>query len=199
MDVGCGDTVYIVKPTPYYVVRVVPSTKSVMVQPAFDCRRHSFFVGLSTFWAPQKPTTTLAVNTDPIEECNLCFPVAPPVLPEAKDISISTSTLINHTMGCNTDSVEMKEFAAVIREADEIYKLEAQVKKIKKEDGLYRLRKSLNLLRSCFEQLLKDIDVLTRDVRQSKTRSKELQEDTQATRANERALECVHAITSIFC
>ena len=140
-DVACGDTVYVVDHTPYHVLRVLPSTSTLIIHPAFDSRCSSF-VGFLALWAPPKLMTTLAINTDPIVECNL----SSPVLQDAMDISPSTSPPIDHTIGCKTDSVEMKEFAALIREADEIEKLEAQVKE--KEDELSRLRKSLNLLRN---------------------------------------------------
>ena len=36
MDVACGDTVYIVDPILYHIVRVVSSTNSVMIHTAFD-------------------------------------------------------------------------------------------------------------------------------------------------------------------
>ena len=166
-----------------------------MIQPAFHNHRRSFFVGFSMLSAPPKPMTNHAINTDPIAECSLCSPVAP-VLPDAMDISTSTSPPINHTIGCNRDSFKMKEFAALLREADEIEKLEAQV--IEREDELSRLRKSLNLLRNRYEQLLKDKNALPLDVDQSTTRSKEIKEDKQVTRANERALECLYAIIHSF-
>ena len=70
MDVPCDDTVYIVDPTPYHVVSVAPSTNNVMIHPAFNSRRRSFFVGLPALWAPPKPATELTVNTDPIQDCN---------------------------------------------------------------------------------------------------------------------------------
>ena len=109
------------------MVRVVPSTDSVMIHPDFDSLRRSFFVGFSALLAHPKPMTTLAVNTDLIVECNFCSPVAPPVLHDAMDISTSTSPPINHTIFCNTDSVEIKTFAALLGEADAIEKLEAQI------------------------------------------------------------------------
>ena len=132
------------------MVRVVPSKNSVMIHPAFDSRR-SFFVGFSALWASPKPVTNLAVNTDHVVECNLCSLVAPPVLPDAMDISNSNSPSINHTIGCSTDSVAVNELAALLLEADEIEKLEAQIKE--QEDELSRCRKSLKLLRNCYEPL----------------------------------------------
>ena len=43
MDITCGDAVYVVDTTPYHVIRVVPSTSSLMTHPAFDSPRLSFF------------------------------------------------------------------------------------------------------------------------------------------------------------
>ena len=86
----------------------------------------------------------------------------------------------------------MKEFSALLREADEVEMLEAQVKE--KEDELSRLRKSLDVLRNCNEELLRDNDVLTRDLCESETCLKELQEHKQVTKKSERAPECLHAI-----
>ena len=90
----------------------------------------------------------------------------------------------------------MKELAALLCEADKIEKLEAQVKE--KEDELSRLRKSLNFLRNCYEQQLMENDVLTLDVHQTITLLKDLQEDKQVIRANERALECLYSILQSF-
>ena len=67
--------------------------------------------------------TALAVNTDAIVDCKFCSPV----IPDTMDTSISTSPPINTSIGCNTDSVEKKEFAALLRQADEIERLEAEV------------------------------------------------------------------------
>ena len=152
LNVVYGDTVYIVYPTPYHVARVILSTNSVMIDPGFDSLRRSFSVVFSALWAPRKPMTTLFVNTDSIVEGNFCSTVAPPVLPDAMDISVSTSPPINHTISCNTDSVEMKGFAAQLCGADGIEKLEAQVKE--KENQFSRLRKSLNLHRNCCERIV---------------------------------------------
>ena len=106
MDVAPGDTMYIVDPTPYHVVRVVPSTNSVMIHPAFGSRRRSFFVGFSALWAPPKPVIELVVNTDPIQDCNLCSPVPPPILPDAMDVSTIITPPLTSTVGSITDSIE---------------------------------------------------------------------------------------------
>ena len=128
MDVAPGDTVYIVDPTPYHFVRVVPSTNSVMIHPAFDSRRRSFFVGLSALWAPPKLVAELVVTTDPIQYCNLCSPVPPPVLSDAMDVRSFRIPPLTSTVGSITDSVEQREFAARLREADELERLEEQLK-----------------------------------------------------------------------
>ena len=108
-DLVCGDTVYIVDPTLYHVVRVVLSTNSVMIHPAFNNRRRIFFVGFSALWAPLKLVNELAVNTDPIEDCNLCPPCP------LRFCSI-------------TDSAEHRQFAALLRKTDEHERLEEQLK-----------------------------------------------------------------------
>ena len=112
------------------------------------------------------------------------------------DISTSTSPPIMDTIGCNTDFVQMKQFAALLREEDEIERLEAQVKE--KEDEVSSLRKSLNVLQNRYEQLLKHNDVLTRDVRQTTNRLKELKGNKGVTKANERAIQCLYAIFQSF-
>ena len=64
-------------------------------------------------------------------ECDFLSLVVFPVLPRALDISSFTSPLINHTVGYITESVERKEFAALLREADEIEKLKHKSKRKK--------------------------------------------------------------------
>ena len=129
MDLACGDTVYIGDPTPYHVVRVVPSTNSVMIHPAFDGSRRSFLVGFSALWAPHKPVTELVVNADPVQDCKLCFPVPPPVLPDVMDVSTIRTPPLTSTVGSINDSVEHQKFAALLREAGELDSLEEHPKK----------------------------------------------------------------------
>ena len=129
MDVACGDTVYFVDPTPYHVVCVVPSTNSIMINPVFVSRRLLFFVVFSALWAPPKPLTELAVNTDPIEDCMLfVFPVPPPVLPDVMDVSPITTPPLTSIVGSISDLVEHREFAALLRETDELERLQEHLK-----------------------------------------------------------------------
>ena len=81
------------------------------------------------------------------------------------EISTSSSPPLTNIIACNTNSVELKEFAALLRQVDEIEKLDREVEE--KEDELSRFRKSLNILRKCYEQHSKDNVTLTRNVRQS--------------------------------
>ena len=152
---------------------VVDSTSRLMTHPVFDNCRRSFFVGFSVLWAPPKPMTTIFVIRDPIVESNFCSPVGPSVLQDTMDISTFTSPRIQNTIGYKTDSAEKKGFAAPLREADEFERLEARVKE--KEVELSRLRKSLNLLRNHYVQILKHNVVLTCDIRQDTTHLRELQ------------------------
>ena len=177
--------------TPLLTTLLVPSTSSLMIHPASDSGFRSFVVGFSALWVPPKPITNLVVNTDSTVEFNLCSSVAPPVIQDAMDFSTSTSHRIHHTIGYKTDSVEKKNFTAPLHEADEIGRLEKQVKEGEVEFS--QLRKPLNLLRNRCEQLLKDNDLLTRDVYQGTTHLKEIKDDKEVTRANERSLECLSA------
>ena len=126
MNVARGDTVYIVEPTPYHVVRVVPSTNSVLTHPAFDSRHCSFFVGISALRAPPKPVTELVVNTDHIQKCNLCSPVPHQILPDVMNRSTIKSPPLTSTIGSTTDSVKHRELAALLREPNKIECLEQQ-------------------------------------------------------------------------
>ena len=118
MDTACGDTVYNLDLTPYPVVRVVPSTNSARIHTAFDSRHRSFFVGFSALWALNKPVTAFAVNTDPLQDCNLFSPVLPPVLQDVMDVSTITNPPLTTTVGSITDSPEHRELIALPRDTD---------------------------------------------------------------------------------
>ena len=168
-----GDTVYIVDPTPCYVVRVVPSLNSVMIHPAFGSRCRSFFVGFSALWAPPISLIQLAVNTDPIQECNLCSPVPPPVPPDAMDVSSITTPPLTFTVGSITDSVEPQEFAALLREADELERLEKQLKELSSQ--LDRQQERLAHMTTRVNQLLLENETLRRDLRNTQSRPEDMQ------------------------
>ena len=51
-------------------------------------------------------------------------PVPPSVLPDAMDVSAITTPLLTSTVGSIIDSVEHREFPALLREADELERLE---------------------------------------------------------------------------
>ena len=196
MDVAPGDTVYIVDPTPYHVVRVVPSTNSVMIHPAFDSRRRSFFVGFSVVWAPHKTVTELAVNTDPIKDCNLCSPVPPPVLPDAMDVSTITTPPVTSTVGFITGSAEHREFAAPLREADQLERLEEQLKKRSKQ--LDRQQERLAHMTTRVNQTLLENETLRRDLRNTQSRLEDMQKTSKISKDNDRALSMLFAILSSF-
>ena len=196
MDVAPGDTVYIVDPTPYHVVRVVPSTNSVMIHPGFDSRRRSFFVGFSALSAPPKPVTELAVNTDPIQHCNLCSPVPPPILPDAMDVTTITTPPLTSTVGSITDSVEHREFAALLREADELERLEEHLKE--RSNQLDRQQERLADMTTRVNQLLLENETLRRDLRNTQSRLEDMQKTSKISKDNNRALSMLFEILSRF-
>ena len=196
MDVAPGDTVYIVDPTPYHVVRVVPSTISVMIHPAFDSRRRSFFVGFSALWAPPKPVTELAINADPIQICNLCSPMPPPVLPDSMDVSPITPPPLISTVGSITDWVGHREFAALLREADELESLEEQLKE--RSNQLDRQQERLAHMKTRVNQLLLEKKTLRRDLRNAHSRLEEMQKTSKISKDNDRALSMLFEILPGF-
>ena len=196
MDVAPGDTVYIVDPTSYLVVRVVPSTNSVMIHPAFDSRPRSFFVGVSALWAPPKPVTELAVNTDPIPDCNLCSPVPSPVLPVAMDVSTITTPALTSTLGSISDSVEHGEIAALLCEADELERLEEQLKE--RSNQLDRQQERLAHMTTRFNQLLLENETLRRDLRNTQSRLEDMQNTSKISKDKDRTLTMLIEILSSF-
>ena len=196
MDVAPGDTVYIVDTTPYHVVCVVPSTNSVMIHSAFDSRRSSFFAGFSALWAPPKPVTKLAVNTDLIQDCNVCSPVLPPVLPDAMDVSNITTPPLTSTVGSITGSVEHREFAAFLREAHELERLEEQLKE--RSNQLDRQQECLAHMTTRVNQMLLENETLWRDLRNTQSCLEGMQKTSKISKDNDRALSMLFEILSSF-
>ena len=196
MNVACGGTVYIVDPTPYHVVRVASSPNSKMVHLAFDSRRRSFFLGFSALSAPSKPVTELAVNTDPIQDCNLCFPVPPPVLPDVMDVSTITTPPLPYTVGSITDSIEHREHAALLREADEVDSLEEQLKE--HSNQLDRQQQRLAHMTTRVNQLLLENETLRRDLHNTQSRLDDMQKTSKIAKDNDHALSMLFEMLSSF-
>ena len=198
MDVAGGETFCDVDPTPYHVMRVLPSASSLMIQSTFESCRGSFCGGFSALCAPLKPMSTPAVIANRIIECTFCSSVPLSVLTDATEMPTSTLPAFRNTdtVYFNTDSIKMKNFAALLREADENSKLETQVEK--KAVELLHLRNVLNFLRKHYDQHLKHNDTLACNVRKTTNPSKELRGEKQSGKANERALRCLYAILQSF-
>ena len=196
MNVAPGDTVYIVDPTPYHVVRVVPSTKILMIHLAFDSRRRSLLVGFSALSVPPKTVTELVVNTDPFQDCNLCSPVPPPALPDAMDVSTITTPPLTSTVGSITDSVEHREFAALLREADELERLEEQL--IKRSNQLDRQQERLAHMTARVNQLPLENETLRLDLRNTQSRLEDMQKTSKISKDNDRALSMLFEFLSSF-
>ena len=196
IDVAPDDTVYFVNPTPYHVVRVVRSTNSVMIHPAFVSPRRSFFVGFSALWAPPKPVTELAVKTDLIQDCNLCSPVPPSVLPDSKDVSTITTPPITSTVGSISDSVEHREFAALHRKAHEFERLEEQLKE--RSNQLDPQQERLTQMTTRVNQLLLENETLRRDLRNTQSRLEDKQKTSKISKDSDSALSMLFEILSSF-
>ena len=167
-----------------------------MIHPAFDSRRRSFLVGFSAPWAPPKPVTEVAVNTDPIQDYNLCSPVPPPVLPDAMDVSTITTPLLASTVGSITDSVEHRELAALLREADELEHLEEQLKE--RSNQLERQQERLAYMTTRVNQLRVENEILRPDLRNTQSRLGDMQKTSKIDKDNDRALSMLFEILSSF-
>ena len=85
-------------------------------------KRSSFFAPKSTVWSPPKPLQSLAVNTEPME-CNAPLspsPVPPPIVPDITDVGVLTSPVPTTTVSCYTDSFADLEFAALLKDNEEV-------------------------------------------------------------------------------
>ena len=190
MDVDCGDTLYIVDPTPYHVVLVVPSTNSVLIHLPFDSRRCSFFLGWSALWAPPKLVTELSVNTDPIQDCNLCSPVPPPFLPDVMDFSTITNPPLISTVGSVTDSEPL------LREADELGHLEWQL--TERSNQRDRQHECLVHMTTGVNQFFLGNETLRRNLRNTQSRLEDLQKTCKIAKGNHRTLNMLFKIPSRF-
>ena len=117
-----GSIVFLLDPTPYRVTRCNSNSDSLLVFPAVGNKRSSFLALKSTVWSPPKPLQSLAVNTEPME-CNVPLspsPLPPPILLDTADVGVLTSPVPTSTVSCYTDSFADLEFAAFLKENEEI-------------------------------------------------------------------------------
>ena len=191
-----GETMYFVEPTPYQTVRVVPSTNSIMIHPVFDSRRCSFFVGFSALWDPPKSVTELAVNTDLIQDCNLCSPVPPSVLQDVMDVSTITIPPLTSTVGSISDSIEHREFAAPLRKANVLDHLEEQLEV--RSIQLDRQQERLAHMTTRVNRLLLENDTFRRDLCNTKSHLEDMQRTSKIGADNSRALSMLFKILSSF-
>ena len=167
-----------------------------MIHPVFDSRRRSFFVDFSAPWAPPKPVTELVANIVFIQDCNLCSPVPPPVLPGVMDVSTITTPPLTSTVGSITDSFDHREFAALLREADEIERVEEQLKE--RSNQLDRQQERLAHMTTRVNQLLLENETLRRDLCNTQSRLEDMQKTSKVSRENDRALSLLFEVFSNF-
>ena len=126
---------------------------------------------------PPKPLTELVVNTDPIQDCNLCSPVPPPVLPDVMDVSTITTSPLTYTVVSLTDSLGQREFSALLREADELERLDEQLKG--RSNQLDRQHERLTHMTTRVHQLVLENETLRRDLRNTQSRLADMQKTSK--------------------
>ena len=107
---------------PHTVVRCNARSDSLFVYPAFGNKKSSFFAPKSTICCPRKPSATLAIIIDPIE---IDVPMSPspvllPIFPVIADNCTLTSPVPTQSAACFTDYAADTEFAALLKDVDEL-------------------------------------------------------------------------------
>ena len=116
-----GSVVFLLDPIPYRLLRYKAQSDSLLVYPAFGNKKSSLCAPKSTIWSPPEPSTTLAINTDPMEIYVPMSPspVIPPILPDIADSCTLTSPVLTLSVACFPDSAADMEFAALLKDVDE--------------------------------------------------------------------------------
>ena len=120
----------------------------------------------------------------------------PPFLPDVMDVSTVTTPPSTSTVGAITDSVEHGEFAALLREADELERLEEQLKE--RSNPLDRRQERLRHMTTRVNQLLLENETLRRDLRNTHSRLEDTRKTRKITKDNDRALSMLFKILSCF-
>ena len=207
MDARVNSTVFLIDPTPYRVLRVSPHTSSLRVCPSFGSGQASFFVPFSSVWSPPKPVTSLAVNTD-FEDVEMPLmspsPVPPRVILSDVDQATLTSPLLTHNVATFTDSAADMEFAALLKDTDDLDVLNQE---LQVERGrLARLEAQFQTHRHTMEQTqmklatkTKENAILDRNVKDLKATLADLKNDIESLQADRGALPMLHEILYSMC
>ena len=93
--------------------------------------------------------------------------VPPPILPHITDVSVLASPVQNSTVSCYTDSFADLEFAALLKENEEVDCLEQILAATRAELGnqkalFARLERAFNKLKENYEQISQSLSAQTR-------------------------------------
>ena len=120
----------------------------------------------------------------------------PLVLPDAMDVSTITTPPLTSTDGSITDSVEHQEFAALLRETDELERLEEQLKE--RSSQLDRQQERLAHMTTKVNQLFFENETLRRNLRNTQSLQEDMQKTSKISKDNDRALSMLFEILSSF-
>ena len=201
-----GSVVFLLDPTPYRVLRCNARSDSVLIYPAFGNKKSSFFAPKSTIWSPPKPCATLAINTDPME---IDVPISlssvpPPFLPDIADNCTLNSPVCTQSVACFTDSAADMEFAALLKDIDELEALQVaygaeQERLIRLEIQFQKHREILAQTQPQLEAKTQENKILDRNVKDLKNTVEDLRNDVHTLKADRGAIPMLHDLMYHFC
>ena len=202
-----GSLVFLLDPTPYRVLRCNARSDSLLVYPAFDNKKSSFFAPKSTIWSPPKPSATLAKNTDPMEiDVPMSpSPLPPPILPDIADNCTLTSPVPTQSVACFTDSAADMDFAALLEDVDELEALQVaygagKERLIHLEIQFQKHREILAQTQQQLEGKTQEKKTLDRYVKDLKNNTVEdLRNDVDTLKADRGAIPMLHDLMYHFC
>ena len=201
-----GSVVFLLDPTPYRVLRCNARSESLLVYPAFGKKKSSFFAPKSTIWSPPKPSATLAINTDPMEiDVPMSpSPVPPPIFPDIADNYTLTSPVPTQSVACFTDSAADMEFAALLKDVDELEALRVaygaeKERLIRLEIQFQKHREILAQTQQQLEAKTQESKILDRNVKDLKNTAEDLRNDVDTLKADRGAIPMLHDLMYHFC
>ena len=180
--------------------------QSLLVYPAFGNKKNSFFAPKSTIWSPPKPSATLAINNDPIDiDVPMSpSPAPPPILPDFADSCTLTSPVPTQSVACFTDSAADMEFAALLKDVDELEAL--RVAYGAEKERLIRLEIQFQKRREILAQIQQQVEakpqekkILDRNVKDLKNTVEDLRTEVSTLKADRGTIPMLHDLMYHFC
>ena len=161
-------------------------------------KRSRFSAPKPTVWSRPKPLQSLAVNIEPMERNAPLSPsaVPPPILLDITNVGVLTSPVLTSTVSCYTDSFADLEFAALLKENEEVDCLQQTLAAL-----FARLERAFNKLKEDYERISQSLSAQTRqnklDARNNvdlKDTISDLRKQNTLLQPDQRALPMLHQL-----